>query len=192
MQFSCSAEEHFSERKKMKPAGKIFLFALIICFVFLFSPGKSFPLSSMESLTGLKGVEVLVEDLNEDLENFNLSPMRIQGDIEAKLRAAGIQVLSREENEKNQPLRKPYLYIRINTSRISSRRDAIAYNVAIGLNQLVTIRGQGHSKNCFFAPTWYASLPGAAGRKNVQEILDGVQELTEKFIQAYWKANRKE
>ncbi len=176
----------------MKPARKFSLLALAVSFLLFFSPGESFPLSSIESLSGLKGVEVLVEELNPDLENLNLSLIRIQGDVEAKLRSAGIQVLSREENEKIQPLRKPYLYIKINTSRLSARRESIAYNIAIGLNQQVTIRGQGTSKNCFLAPTWYAGTLGAAGWKNVQDIMDGVHELTDKFIHAYLKANHKE
>jgi hypothetical protein len=176
----------------MNPGKKFFLFLLAVSLATFLSPDKSFPLSSPESLAGLKGVEVLVEELNADLENFNLELIRIQGDVEAKLRAAGIQVLSREENEKAQPTRKPYLYIKINTSRLPSKREAVAYHIAIGLNQQVTIRGQGNVKNCCFAPTWYTGTLGAATRKTAQEILDGIQELTEKFIHAYGKANRKE
>jgi len=89
-------------------------------------------------------------------------------------------------------LRKPYLYIRINSSKLSSRKESIAYNIGIGLNQQVTLRGQADAKKCFLAPTWYTSVVGAAGPKNVQVILDAVQDLTDKFIDAYLKANPKE
>ncbi len=176
----------------MKKGNIISLLASAISFLFLFAPGDGFPLSSMESLKGLKGIEVLIEELNPDLENFSLTMIQIQGDVEAKLRKAGVPVLSPEENEKIQPLRKPYLYIRINTCKQTSRRESIAFNIGIALNQQVTLRLQPDSKKCFFAPTWYTSAVGAAGRRNVQDILDTVQDLTDKFIHAYLKANPKE
>ena len=176
----------------MKRGNVISLLAAVISFLFLFSPGDGFPLSSMESLKGLKGVEVLIEELNPDLENLSLTMLQIQSDVEAKLRKAGVPVLSVEENEKIQPLRRPYLYIRINSSKLTSRRESVAFNIGIALNQQVTLRMQPDSKKCFFAPTWYTSAVGAAGRRNVQDILDMVQDLTDKFIHAYLKANPKE
>jgi hypothetical protein len=176
----------------MKTSKKIPLLILVIMFILFSTPGKSLPLSSMESLKGLKGVEVLVEELNPDLENLDLTMIQMQSEVEANLRKAGVAVLSKEENEKIQPLRKPYLYIRINSSKLTSRRESIAYNIAIALNQQVALRGQADGKKCFFAPTWYTSAVGAAGRKNVQVILDAVQDLTDKFIDAYLKANPKE
>jgi hypothetical protein len=183
---------HEKREDKMKIGKKISLLALVLSFFFFFSPSISFPVSSIESLKGLKGVEVLIEELNPDLENLNLTMIQIQSDVESKLRKAGVQVLSKEENEKVQPLRKPYLYIRINSCKLSSRKESIAFNIGIALNQQVTLRGQADSKKCFFAPTWYTSVVGAAGRKNIQEILDTVQDLTDKFINAYLKANSKE
>jgi hypothetical protein len=176
----------------MKIWKKLSFLALVLSFSFFFSPRLSFPLSSLESLRGLRGVEVLIEELNPDLENLNLTMIQIQSDVELKLRNAGIQVLSKEENEKIQSLRKPYLYIKINSSRLSSRKESIAFNIGIALNQQVTLRGQADSKKCFFAPTWYTSAVGAAGRKNIQEILDTLQDLTDKFINAYLKANTNE
>ena len=176
----------------MKMGKKISLLALVVSFFFFFSPSKSFPLSSMESLKGLKGVEVLIEELNPDLENLSLTMIQIQSDVESKLRKAGVEVLSKEENEKVQPLRKPYLYIRINSCKLSSRKESIAFNIGIALNQQVMLRGQVDFKKCLFAPTWYTSVVGAAGRTNIQELLDTVQDLTDKFINAYLKANSKE
>lgn len=176
----------------MKTSKKIPLLTLVITFLLFFTPSKSLPLSNMESLKGLKGIEVLIEELNPELENLNLTMIQMQSEVESKLRKAGVPVLSKEENEKIQPLRKPYLYIRINSSKLSSRRESIAYNIGIALNQQVTLRGQADATKCFFAPTWYTSVVGAAGRKNVQEILDAVQDLTDKFIDAYLKANPKE
>ncbi len=177
----------------MKTAKKISILGLAIFFYFLFSPGKSFSLSSMESLKGLRGVEVLIEELNPDLENFNLAMIQIQSDVESKLRKAGVKVLSKEENEKIQPLRKPYLYIKISSYTLSLRKESIAFNVGMALNQEVVLRGYPDSKSkCFYAPTWYTSSVGAAGRKNILEVIDVVEDLTDKFINAYLTANPKE
>jgi len=183
----------FEKKEERMKMGKNFaLPALGLASFFLFLPSQALSLSSVESLKGLKGVEVLVEELNADLENLSLTMIQVQGEVEAKLRNAGVPVLSKEENEKSQPLRKPYLYIRINASKLTSRRESIAFNVGFALNQQVTVRGYGDGKKCFFAPTWYASTVGAAGRKNIQDILNAVQNLTDKFTEAYLKANPKE
>ena len=177
----------------MKTAKKISSLGLAISFFFLFPPSKSFSLSSMESLQGLKGVEVLVEELNPDLENFSLTMIQIQSAVESKLRKAGVKVLSKEENEKIQPLRKPYLYIKINSYTLSSRKESIAFNVGMALNQQVVLRGYPDSKSkCFYAPTWYTSSVGAAGRKNILDIIDVVEDLTEKFINAFLTVNPRE
>jgi len=176
----------------MKRGVKISLLFSFILFFTFYPPGNSFSLSSMESLRGLQGVEVLIEELNSDLENLSLTSIQIQSDVEAKLRKAGVPVLSIEENEKIQPLRKPYLYIRINSCKLTSRKESVAFNIGIALNQQVSLRAQAESKKCFFAPTWYKNVVGAAGRRNVQDILDTVQDLTDKFINAYLKANPKE
>jgi len=177
----------------MKTARKISILGLAVPLFFLLGPSESFPLSSVESLKGLQGVEVLVEELNPDLENFNLSVIQIQSLVESKLRKWGVKVLSKEENEKIQPLRRPYLYIRINSNRLSPRKEPVAFNIGMALNQQIVLRGYPDSKSkCFYAPTWYMSSVGAAGRKNISELLDAVEDLAEKFIHAYLTVNPKE
>ena len=47
----------------------------------------------MLSLRGLPGIGVIVEDFGPEAERDGLSRRRLQGDVEAKLRAAGIKVL---------------------------------------------------------------------------------------------------
>lgn len=55
-------------------------------------------------------MELIVEELKSDLENFNISAIQIQKEVEAKLQNAGIPIITKEDNEKIQPLRQPYLY----------------------------------------------------------------------------------
>jgi hypothetical protein len=168
----------------------VFVVAFFIPSIFL--PTNSFPLSCVECLKGLEGVEVLVEEVKAELENYNLTAIQIQTNVEAKLREAEIKVLSKEENEKVQPLRKPYLYVKINSHKLPWKREVIAYSVEIALKQFVTLPAQPKSAGKpFYAPTWYKNIVGAAIPKDFDEIRDVVNQLTDKFIKAYLTANPK-
>jgi len=171
---------------------RILVFGVTFLLPSFFLPLNSFPLSCEESLKGLGGVEVLVEEVKAELEEYNLTAIQIQTNVEAKLREAEIKVLSKEENEKVQPLRRPYLYVKINSHKLPWKREVIAYSVEIALNQLVTLPAQPKSaRKPFFAPTWYKNIVSAAFPKDFAEIKDGVNLLTDKFIKAYLTANPK-
>ncbi len=171
---------------------RILVYGVAFLIPSLTLPTNSFPLSCMECLRGLEGVEVLVEEVKADLENYNLTAIQIQTNVEAKLREAEIKVLSKEENEKVQPLRRPYLYVKINSQKLPWRREVIAYSIEIALKQLVTLPAQPKSeRKPFYAPTWYKNIVGAAIPKDFPEIRDGVNLLMDKFIKAYLTANPK-
>jgi hypothetical protein len=175
----------------MKTWKKEYFFILVMALPFFF-PNQSFPLSCAESLEGLKGVEVIVEELKSELEDFNLTATQIQKEVEGKLQNAGIQVLSKEENEKIQPLRKPYLYIKVNSYKLPWRRSSFAFSIDIALNQQVKLRGNPEiKKTVFYSPTWYKSEVGGVTGKDMAEIIEAVKTLTEKFIGAYQTANSK-
>ncbi len=171
---------------------RVLVFGVAFCLLSFFTLGNSFAFSSGECLERLEGIEVLVEEVKAELENYNLTAIQIQTDVEAQLHEAGIKVLSKEENEKIQPLRKPYLYIRIDSSKLPWKREVIAYSVEIALKQLVTLPAQPKSaRKPFYAPTWDKSIVGAATPREFSEIRNGVQQLMDKFIKAYLAANPK-
>ena len=183
----------FSKEKRMRLVRKIVICFPAILLVFLSSPGKSFSVSCVESLKGLEGVEVLVEEVKADLENYNLTALDIQTDVEAKLREAGIKIFSKEENEKNQPFHKPYLYVKVNSYKPIWRKEVIAFHIEIALKQLVTIppeHGKYYEKS-FYAPTWYKSRLGVIFPRDIPKIRDAVIELADKFIAAYFLENPK-
>jgi hypothetical protein len=171
---------------------RILPLAFTFCILSFFTPANSFSLTCEDCLKGLEGVEVLVEEVKAELEEFNLSAIQIQTDVEAKLREAEIKVLSKEENEKIQPLRKPYLYVKIKTNKLPWKRLVVAYSIEISLKQLVILPAQPQTfRKPFFAPTWYKNIVGAAVPKDFPEIREGVHQLTDKFIKAYLAANPK-
>ena len=90
-------------------------------------------------------------------------------------------------------MRKPYLYIKISSFKPPAKREVIAFNVEIALNQQVFLRGHpDFKKNFFYAPTWYKNIVGVTSGAKVLFIRDVVKDLTDKFISAYLKANFKE
>jgi hypothetical protein len=176
----------------MKTWEKGVIFLLVMASPF-FLPGQSLALSCVECLEGLRGIEVIVEELNPELENFNLTAVQIQKEVEGKLQNAGIQVLSKEENEKTQPLRKPYLCIKVHSYKLPWERSYFAFCIDIALNQQVKLRGLPEPKKTVcYSPTWYKTQIGAAAGKDLTEIIESVKTLTEKFISAYQRANPKQ
>jgi hypothetical protein len=163
---------------------------ILLGYYILFSAGASFALSSKESLKGLRGVEVLVEEIGADLEDYNVTTYQVLVEVVSRLNKAGIEVLSREEDEKIQPLRKPYLAVKISSYKT---KQGFALAIQLGLNQQVIIRGTPELKKTpFFAPTWYTTFVGAVSLSRVSEIHEVLNNLIDKFTSAYLEANPKQ
>ncbi|MGB9700223.1 MAG: hypothetical protein ACPL5I_12660 [Thermodesulfobacteriota bacterium] len=172
---------------KIRGKNNLIVLALILSWFF---PKISFSLSYTESLQGLKGVEVIVEELKAELEDYNLSPIQIQKEVETLLQNSGVQVLSREDNEKKQPFRKPYLHIKVNSFKLPLKKPYFAYCIEIALNQQVKLLGNEVIKKTYlFSPTWYKSELGAEVGKDVPRIIEVIKKLIEKFINDYKAAN---
>jgi hypothetical protein len=179
-------------RRKLIKSNWGLVFAVAFFIPSFFAPANSFSLGCGACLKELEGVEVLVEEVKAELENYNLTAIQIQTDVEARLREAEIKVLSKEENEKIQPLRKPYLYVKINSHKLPWKREVVAYSIEIALKQLVLLPHPPKSaRKPFYAPTWYENIVGAATPKDFPEIRDGVHQITDKFIKAYQNVNPK-
>ncbi len=166
----------------------VMILTLLISFC-LASP--SFPFSRLDTLKGLEGIEVLVEEFKPEAEDF-ITVIQVQSDVESKLRNAGIRVLTKEENEKIQPLRKPYLYIKLTSYKPPTRRDVLPFNVEISLKQKVRLECHSESSDkSFYSATWAKSSVSVVSFRNPSEIRDVINELTDLFIKAYLKASGK-
>jgi hypothetical protein len=67
-----------------------------------------------QTLVGLKGVRVVVENINPNAEKDGLSLVLLQTDVELKLRQAGIPVLTGEETFRAPG--SPFLYLVVSAS----------------------------------------------------------------------------
>jgi len=137
-----------------------------------------------ETLCGLKGVMVFIEDIDSDVEKHGLTKNIIQREVESRLRHADIPVLTREEAY-NTP-GKPYLYLSLTTHNTGI--DLYSYSIRIEFNQDVSLVREPSIRTS--ATTWIANVVGIVGARNLPAITEDVDGLADKFIKDYLAANR--
>ena len=138
-----------------------------------------------ETLCGLKGFMVFIEDIDSDVEKHGLTKNLIQKEVESRLRHADIPVLTREEAY-NAP-GKPYLYLSLTTHNTGI--DLYSYSVRLELNQDVSLIREPSVR--ISATTWIANVVGIVGARNLPAVAEDVDSLTDKFIHDYVAANQK-
>jgi hypothetical protein len=139
------------------------------------------------SLKGLKGVFVLVEDLNPPEEQSGLKAADIQADAEQKLQAAGIPLLSKTQDIDTPGM--PTLYISVSVAS-STATDRWPFSIDVNLEQQATLK---RSPDTFVptAITWHVGSIGAVEKSDIRSIRDRVNEQISKFVNAYFKVNPK-
>jgi len=137
------------------------------------------------SLKGLKGVFVLVEDLNPPEEQGGLKTADIQADALQKLQAAGIPLLSKEQDIDTPGM--PTLYISVSVAS-SASSDLWPFSIDVNLEQQATLKRNPDT----FVPTaitWHVGSLGAVDKSNIRSVRDRVNEQVAKFVNAYNKVN---
>jgi ABC-type maltose transport system permease subunit len=168
--------------KKYKPI--IFIMVLVMVFSLAGMSSSAFASDlkpDRESLKNLKGVYVNVQDVMRALEQEGLSKDQIRTDIELKLRAAGIKVLTHKEhhNEKG----APFLHVYLNT--ISTKQGAFIYSIFFGMLEEVSLV---RNNIIIDAITW--SMSGM-GYGYIEGIRAQINKRVDEFINAYLSVNPK-
>jgi hypothetical protein len=147
-------------------------------------PATYYP-DQKESLRGLKGIGLLVEPLNPELEKTGIFRDQLKQGIELKLRQEGIRVLNQEERLKEPG--KPYLYVNLNA--YSWREEVIyGYSLKVDLNQLVLL-DRDKNIGCF-ATTWYSGSAGIIGANKLKNFIRTELDTTiDNFVNDYLAAN---
>jgi hypothetical protein len=137
---------------------------------------------SRESLRGLIGLGVVVEDISPDASADGLSQDAIRTAVEQTLRSKGIRVLT----ERTHSGLTPYLYVNINT--LKEELGLYAYAVNVDLKQVVGLLST-KGKQAWGA-TWSASVVGMVRQENLgQVIADGVEPLVKDFVGDFLSVN---
>ena len=142
-----------------------------------------------QTMTGLQGVDVMVEDLQPNMQKyarkFGLTQEQLKRDVEQKLQKSGITILTQENWLKT--LGRPVLYVNINTHEYE--KYWYAYDIKVELKQIVYMEANPKVKT--LASTWSISMTGIANIGTLNTIRDSLGSLVNRFIDAYLSANTK-
>jgi hypothetical protein len=146
--------------------------------------------TNTESLAGLQAISVMVLPPDPEVERNGLKREQIQTDVEAKLRKAGIKMLT--DREMKRP-GFPYLSIMVNTTK--ENPELYRYNVKADMYRQEILNPQDEIETAFQTISikiWSSEQTGTTSgsdlKKNVQKKLD---DAIDKFITAYLTANPK-
>jgi len=112
--------------------------------------------SEVRSLRGLQGVEVVVENPDDDARMLGLSSEQLQGDAVARLRDSGVRVLTADDRAPG----RPWLYLRVFVLR-SANLPIVSYYVTAQLRQDATLDRNPDLR--LGATTWDVAVGGLAG-----------------------------
>ena len=138
-----------------------------------------------DSLKGLPGVQVVVEQLEADVEQHGLTAAAIKTDVELRLRRSGIRVFS-DLREDPSPA-KAYVYVNINIKEAGSG-GLYAVSVSVALNQWLRSQTSGLETP---GTTWHRSLVATVGDVTVRQVRDPVNDYVDEFINDFLAANPK-
>ena len=139
---------------------------------------------SRESLRGISGVGVVVEDIGPDASADGLSQDAIRTAAELILRSKGIKVLTSVERTRLGSA--PYLYINVNT--LKEELGLYTYAVNVDFKQVVGLLSIKNARA--WGATWSASVIGAVGETNLRQIItDAVEPLVKDFTNDFLLVN---
>lgn len=176
------------------PVGRTDRRTVILCVAILWAIGS--PVSpalaldsepNRQTLRGLQGVKVLIEDLGADIERLGLIKNQLQADVEATLRKAGIKVLTQEECYKTPG--EPYLYLNININTGKLGDDKYSYSIDIGVIQNVLLQRDPRMKS--YSVTWSTGGVGVIEKEFVGRLRESADELVKIFVNAFLSVNPK-
>jgi len=141
---------------------------------------QMFITTGRDTLRGLPGVEVAVEQLEPELERDGLSGAAVHAEVVQRLRAAGVAVYA-SQNE-NPSEAKPYLYVDVNGVRAGG-----LYAIAVQVQVRQTLRSPVTSSNIVDAMTWDARTVLVVPRSDLASVRTIIQEYVDHFIED-WRA----
>lgn len=138
-----------------------------------------------ESLRGLQGVEVVIEDIKSDAQADGLSQEALRAAVELILRSRGIRVLT--PSERSETASKPYLYVHVGTDKSSSGQ--YSFNARVELHQAVSLVHR--PQPIILAPTWFSPDKfRTVGQQTMRMwIVNSIEPLVREFVDDYRAVN---
>jgi hypothetical protein len=170
---------------RKKPLVTIVAALVIIC---LGLPSFSFAYDQKEVLRGLKGVKVVVENINPDVQRLGLTQSRIQSNVEDQIRKVGIKILKAYK-----PPAMTGLYINVHTLIPYQAKTIVVYSINVMVYENVYLKrdvGTVGDLKEVRAADWVTASVGLLGVSHVNDIYKKVQLQVDKFISDYLAVNQ--
>jgi len=136
-----------------------------------------------ESLRGLAGVGLVIEDINADAKADGLSVEAIRTAVELILRSSGIRILT--QAEVSNTTSGAYLYVQAATYKI--RSGLYAYTTTVALRQPVSLVHR--PQQTMFASTWDRVYVGSPGSQNISWLINPIEDSVKIFANDFLAAN---
>lgn len=134
--------------------------------------------SNVKSLQGIRRIQVLIENIDEEGERV-ISANELKQMVESRLKRRGITVVVDSDRDD----RYNYLYVNLNAVSLS---NYTVYNIELSFHQMVSLM----TGDRMMAVTWQKSMIATAGygaaRSQGRDIID---QLLDKFLDDYSTAN---
>ena len=137
---------------------------------------------SRESLRGMFGLGLVIEEVSPDASSDGLSQEAIRSAVEHALRSKGIRLLT----ERTRSGSSPYLYVSVNT--LKEELGLYAYSVTVDLKQFVGLLSMKNKKT--WGTTWSTSVIGMVRQENLNQIItDAIEPLIKDFTEDFLAVN---
>ena len=142
---------------------------------------QMFVATGRDTLRGLPGVEVVIENVPRELEGAGLTTSNVRGEITKRLREAGVTIYASQSE--NPSRAKPYVYVHLNLVKLPGRW----YAVAIQVHLRQTLQSPVTGSNVVDAMSWdkHDVLAVPAGQPRL--LRGAIVEIIDLFI-ADWRA----
>lgn len=163
---------------------------ILLFFACLISSSPASSASDEETsaalLQGLPGVLVVVEDLPPELPANEVSEDQLKAHVEERLKGGGINVLSLTEY-----FRTPHpCHFSVSISAARGRSGSSITTIIVELNEGVYL--ERNPKIHKVLATWSEGFVGRIGNFRRDEVFVVVEDLIDRFIDAYLLANGKQ
>ncbi len=160
--------------------GVIAVAMVMTCFAQ--NPAQAVDDLDRESLRGLPGVQVVIENIDKDAQEDGLLEDTVRTAVELILRSSGIRILT--QSERLQTPSKPWLYVYIDTFKNNGR---YAYTIRVSVEQRVSLVAR--PDHIMSTTTWRLDQIGTSGSFNISKTINIVESAVKAFANDFLTVN---
>lgn len=166
----------------MGPLARVVVLLAVVGGMAAEARAQMFVTTGRDTLRGLPGLEVIVEELPPEVVAGGVTGTVVRGDVVRRLRAAGIAVFASQDE--NPSPAKPYLYVLVNALELPGGAGHVA-GLQVHLRQ--TLRSPATDSHIVDAMTWELHNVFVVPPGSLPELRTEVRTFVDLFIRD-WQA----